>query len=115
GLTDRTIASIPGGGWPSFIVTNLGAEIRRVRKRIEELEERATATAREPVEGDGWRLVEKLDDNRTRIYFAGKPADELRARLKASGWRWSPSAGAWQRQATPAAWSAALRLLGVQA
>ena len=114
GLTDRTIASIPGGGFPSFLTTNLGAEIRRVKKRLEDLEARATATAREPVEGDGWRLVEELEDNRTRIYFDGKPADDLRDRLKASGWRWSPNAGAWQRQATPAAWSSALRLLGAQ-
>lgn len=74
----------------------------------------STAKAREPVVGDGWRLEEDLDDCRARIYFDGKPSAELRAKLKAEGWRWSPSAGAWQRQATNAAWCSALRILGLE-
>ena len=40
------------------------------------------------------------DDNRIRLFFPGKPSDEQRARLKKRGFRWSPRAGAWQRQLT---------------
>jgi len=40
------------------------------------------------------------DDNRIRLFFPGKPSDDQRARLKKRGFRWSPRAGAWQRQLT---------------
>lgn len=115
GLRENTIAAcLEEGRVPSYVLQNLGANIRRVRARIEEIEARSTAKAREPVVGDGWRLEEDLDDCRARIYFDGKPSAELRAKLKAEGWRWSPSAGAWQRQATNAAWCSALRILGLE-
>ncbi len=37
-------------------------------------------------------------DNRLKIYFDDKPDPDTRTELKSSGFRWSPSAGAWQRQ-----------------
>lgn len=37
---------------------------------------------------------------RLQIFFDDKPDDQVRALLKANGFRWSPSRGAWQRQLT---------------
>lgn len=34
-------------------------------------------------------------------FVNGKADDETRALLKANGFRWAPSQGAWQRQLTP--------------
>ena len=35
-----------------------------------------------------------------RLFFEGKPPAEVRQALKSEGWRWSPSARAWQRKNT---------------
>jgi hypothetical protein len=56
-----------------------------------------------PVEGGGEiRIEENAADNRLRIIFPGKPSAEARKLLKSRGFRWSPTAGAWQRQTTNA-------------
>lgn len=62
--------------------------------------------------GEGWRIVNDCDAERVRIYFDAIPAPELRERLKGSGWRWSPTAGAWQRQNTNAAIYSAQKIVG---
>jgi hypothetical protein len=62
--------------------------------------------------GDGWRIERHPDADRVRIFFDNKPDAETRDRLKGSGWRWSPSAGAWQRKLTEAAVSNARWMLG---
>lgn len=87
---------------PGYRFTNLSAEIRRVTKRIEQLEKRA-ARAAPPPETFGEVLVRE-EDNRVQIVFPGKPSAELRSELKSWGFRWSPSAGAWQRLASNQAW-----------
>ena len=89
-----------------FILTNIGAEIRRVRARIEELKK---AENREAVDEDCGvcRLVEAPDDNRVRLYFDGKPSAETRSLLKRSGFRWSRTEGAWQRHLNAAGRAAA--------
>ena len=42
----------------------------------------------------------KQEDGRYQFVFDGKPADEVRTILKSNGFKWSPSRGAWVRQAT---------------
>lgn len=54
-------------------------------------------------EYDGARIVDDADAERVRIYFDAKPSADVIRDLKGSAWRWSPSAGAWQRQNTNAA------------
>ena len=49
-------------------------------------------------------------DNRLQIFFEDKPDEETRSALKSNGFRWAPSAGAWQRQLNDNAIYAADRL-----
>lgn len=51
-------------------------------------------------EFDGVKIVKDFADNRLRLLFDEKPSADLRDKLKHNGFRWSPSAGAWQRQLT---------------
>lgn len=88
---------------PGWKLTNLGAGIRRMKKRIEILLANAQISEAEPVEGDGYRIEEDKADNRIRFYFDEKPSREVCRRMKQSGFRWSPTAGAWQRMLNPRA------------
>ncbi|HWA39995.1 MAG TPA: DUF3560 domain-containing protein [Gemmatimonadales bacterium] len=94
-------------GVPDYKLKNNGAEIRRIRRRIDELLAAAQQPAREAIEGAGWRITEDRDENRVAVTFDAIPGQEVRDRLKASGFRWSPSRGAWVRQLNNAAWAAA--------
>ena len=49
---------------------------------------------------EGFKIVKDFADNRLRILFDEKPAADVREKMKHNGFRWSPSAGAWQRQLT---------------
>ena len=49
-------------------------------------------------EFDGGTVEANQSDNRLQILFDSKPDEEIRAVLKSNGFRWSPKAGAWQRQ-----------------
>jgi hypothetical protein len=93
------INGVHGVPFPAWCLSNNNAEIRRIKNRIEELKQRAEQEPRE-WSGNGWTAETDLDDNRIRIYFEGKPDDETRSILKGHGFKWSPKAGAWQRQIT---------------
>ena len=84
-------------GFPSYVLTSLRGKIER-RRALLESAERAEAT--EAQEFPGLRVEEDASDNRLRLYFDAKPDDATRAVLKRNGFRWAPSAGAWQRQLT---------------
>lgn len=96
-------------GVPDYRLRNLGSEIRRIDQRIAELEARAAAPTPEPETIAGVKLEEA--DNRVRLRFPGKPSAEVRAALKAAGFRWAPSEGAWQRMASPEAQRVAREIL----
>jgi hypothetical protein len=72
------------------------AEIRRCEDRIAQLKAQAKRTDKE-TELDGLRIVENADENRLQLFFDGKPDAETIKELKMRGFRWSPSAKAWQR------------------
>lgn len=84
---------------------NSSANLRRLRERTQELEQRATAPTPEEEQIGEARLVE--EENRVRLYFPQKPSEEHRKILKYWGFRWSPMAGAWQRHANFQGWTAA--------
>lgn len=94
-------------GVPSYVLTNCGAEIRRLKKRLVELEAASKREGREEEIGD-IRIVE--EENRVRMFFAGKPPEGIRSDLKRSGFRWARSISAWQRHASEAAWHHARRI-----
>lgn len=98
---------------PDYELTSLRGKIKRVQARIDELDKRAEQqnAPTENTKFDGGEIVRNLEADRLQIFFDEKPDDELRAALKANGFRWAPSQGAWQRQLTDNAIRAAKRLL----
>lgn len=84
-------------GFPAYAISNNGANIRRIKERIAQLERAATRETKETAPCDGLRVVENAEANRVQLFFDAKPAEEVRARLKGYGFRWAPSEGAWQR------------------
>lgn len=93
--------------FPSYELSNNNANIRRVRQRIDDLKNRSDFV--------GWTFPggeAKINEaeNRLQLLFEGKPPEEQRRALKAEGFKWAPSQGAWQRQLTPNAIRAAARL-----
>lgn len=96
-----------------YELTNNNAEIKRLRARLAETEKRVEAAAAGPVESSrpGVRVEENAEDDRLRLFFDEKPGEAVRTDLKANGFRWSPNAGAWQRQLTDNARHVTQRLL----
>lgn len=92
-----------------YELTGNSAEIRRLKGRIKEL------TESQEVGFVGWRFdggtVEaNMEDNRLQIFFEEKPDEQKRGALKANGFKWAPSVGAWQRQLNSNAIHAASRV-----
>lgn len=103
--------------FPSWQLSNSLANIKRTRKRIEELtrEKEADAEDRETeINGEPCTVVENAGIMRLQLVFDGKPEAGTRDKLKAAGFRWSPKNGAWQRQLTDNA-RYALRQMEAQA
>ncbi len=89
---------------PSYHLTNMSAEIRRLKERLESME-KLKSQAEIPVEEkylavDGVSVIENTDAMRIQLIFDGKPNEEVRTLLKSNGFKWSPSFSAWQRQLT---------------
>ena len=100
---------------PDYELTSLRGKIKRVEERIAELDKRAKQ-AEQPADNtkfDGGEIVRNLESDRLQIIFDEKPDEDTRAALKQNGFRWSPRYGAWQRQLTQNAESAARRALGL--
>lgn len=100
---------------PDYELTSLRGKIKRVEERIAELDKRAQQ-AEQPADNiafPGGEIVRNLEADRLQIIFDEKPGEEMRAKLKSNGFHWSPRYGAWQRQLTQNAESAARRALGL--
>lgn len=93
-------------GFADYALSNNNANVRRLKLRLASLEAAKAAPAIER-EIKGVSVVEDPEAMRLRLVFPGKPAPAVIADLKASGFRWAPSEGAWQRQLNNAArWAA---------
>ncbi len=102
-------------GFPSYALTNIGAEIRRARKRIAELSTHDLTDGPE-VDGDGWSI--RTVDGSIVLGFDERIAEDLFRQIRGSGWNWSPRRGAFVRKDTPAARAAVpgtVRLIGGEA
>lgn len=98
--------------YPSWAITNNGANIRTTRQRLEKLREEKSRETSE-VRHDDLELTvrENVEDMRLQILFDDKPEPEVRDLLKSWAFKWAPSAGAWQRQLTNDARYAAKQVL----
>lgn len=88
-------------GFAAYQLSNNNANISRLRKRIEELEQRRNRATVEH-DGSGYTYREDAEENRVMFMFDGKPADEVREVLKRHAFKWSPSRSAWVRQLSAA-------------
>ena len=104
---------IDADGVPVFRLTNGRARIKAMRQRVAEMEKRgATPTTERAF--DGGRVVDNAEADRIQIIFNERPGPELYGKLKSRGFRWSPSAGAWQRYRTQDTRYAVAAITGVK-
>ena len=88
--------------YESWQLTNSAAEIRRLKKRLAELENIAATQ-------DSWQDIQlsngveiKLVDGQFQVFFPSIPSDEIRSKLKRSplALKWSRYSNAWVRKQT---------------
>lgn len=91
-----------------YQLSNASANARRIRQRIEALRAQAGTPEREALEIGPATISEDAAMNRTLVTFREAPPAGIRAELKAAGFRWRPSVGAWSRHRSESAWAAAL-------
>lgn len=84
-------------GFEPYQLTNNGANIRRIEGRIQEITKMREGPSKQDSYSGGVRVSEDPEAARIRIHFPGKPDRAAIDKLKSSGFRWSPSEGAWQR------------------
>jgi hypothetical protein len=110
GISEATIGNLFTPQWgdrgplgiPAYALTNNNANIRRMKDRLAQVVRAKAAVSTERMVGDVM-VEEDAEAQRIRLRFPGKPAPDMIAKLKANGFRWAPSEGAWQRQLTNAA------------
>ena len=110
--TPKTEWPIGQVGFESWELSNNQANIRRLQARIGTIEQERSRPVADAVAFDGGTIEENREENRLQIMFDAKPEANVRATLKANGFRWAPSQGAWQRQLNNGARAAAHRVLG---
>ena len=111
GFKDSTAEQIIiNRGYKSWQLSNNNANIKRMKARVIEMQAREDAPTSE-IEFDGGTIIDNCEDDRVQIFFDEKPDDEMRGKLKGSGWRWSPSVGVWQRKRTANAMASAKQIL----
>lgn len=98
--------------YPSYKLTNLGANIRRMKDRASYIEQNR-ATPATTVQGMAARIEDVPQDNRIRLFFPNKPETGIRDELKHHGFRWTPSLGCWQAYRNQRATDVARRLAGL--
>lgn len=88
--------------YPRYELTNLGANIRRLRKRADEIEKANARTIPADVEIGDYRVTWNTEANRVQV-FSPRPSEDTRERqsqlMRGAGFKWSRSQGCWQRMA----------------
>ncbi|WP_338871671.1 hypothetical protein WBJ53_26005 [Spirosoma sp. SC4-14] len=127
GHTPEAAAKLLKGDWigrigfPNYELTNNNAQIRRLRERVEMLQQKEYKAEKQE-EGslqtefrfEGGYIKLDYQADRLRIHHDQKPSADKIQELKRCGFKWSPSNSAWQRQLTPNARWVTERLTGVK-
>jgi hypothetical protein len=100
------------GPYESWKLSNNNANIRRLKDRLDQLKALDEMPA-ETIAFDGGEIEVDLDDNRVKIRFDERQSDEVTAKLKSRGFKWSRNNQCWQRLRTKGALHAARRICGV--
>lgn len=90
------------------------AEIRRLQSRLKSLvrmQERGNESQTAKTGIGVVEIIENVGMARVQMIFPAKPDEATRRALKANGFRWSPSQGAWQRHLNEAGRWAAERVM----
>jgi len=82
--------------YASYVLTNLGANIRTTKARLEKLESLKDKVNTEHKIND-LLVVENFEDNRLQVFFNYIPNIDIRTELKRNGFKWSRFNGCWQR------------------
>ena len=98
-------------GYEPWRLSNNSANIRRMKQRVIELQQKESTPTTE-IDFNGGTIIDNAEDDRVQIDFDEKPGSETRAALRGSGWRWAPSVQLWQRQRTPYAIESAKAITG---
>ena len=89
----------------TYHLQNNNGNMRNVRLRLEKLQRQKATAATEVIvetatetdnDNNNIRIVDNPQADRIQIFFPGKPDADIRSKLKANGFRWTPSIGAWQ-------------------
>lgn len=117
GYTDKEIEDLRSPdfagriGYPSWMLQNNNANIRRIKKRIEDLKTEKSHGQAEDKHFQWFTLRENTEAVRIQFLFDDKPDEETRTILKSNGFRWSPKNKAWQRMLNDNGRRAAERVL----
>ena len=86
-------------GYPNYMLSNNNANIHRIEERIKELQQRQNRdNEASHIQTELYEY--RIEDNRCQFIFNGKPSEEVRHILKSHSFKWSPTRGAWVRQAS---------------
>lgn len=107
GFNDKTIEALNTEdfagrtGFASYQLTNNGAEIRRLKKRIESIE---SLRDTDPINHESDELKVFIEDGRIHFDFKnGKPAEAVRAKIKSYSFKFSRYSDTWVRKVTGSA------------
>lgn len=104
-------------GIPAYSLTNNNANIKRLKSRVSELEQKnvnAETIGEQSIMNGDVEIVFNHTIDRLQILFPCKPEAGMISKLKSKGFRWSPSNKAWQRQLTRNAQDAAEEIISAK-
>lgn len=101
-------------GFADYQLKNNGAEIRRLKARLESVRHTKAEKPSELKGADGVRVEIDPSANRVRIFFPYKPSRERIDELKRHAFRWTPTLGCWQAYCNHRAISMAQRFASAE-